>query len=66
MTKDDLEKSKIEKISIDDERYKNFEKAYKYAMDMTNKEIHQGIEGLYHNLNTLQSRSGRIDCHLAA
>lgn len=27
-------------------------------MDMTKKEIHQAVEGLYHNLNTLQSRSG--------
>ena len=33
-------------------------KAYKYAMDMTRKEVHQACEGLYHNLNTLQSRSG--------
>lgn len=32
--------------------------AYDYAMDMTEKEIHQGIEALYHNLNSLQSRSG--------
>lgn len=32
--------------------------AYNYAMDMTEKEIHQAVEGLYHNLNTLQSRSG--------
>ena len=32
--------------------------AYKYAMDMTEKEVHQAVEGLYHNLNTLQSRSG--------
>lgn len=32
--------------------------AYQYAMDMTRKEVHQGAEGLYHNLNTLQSRSG--------
>lgn len=34
------------------------EKAYKYAMDMTIKEVHQAAEGLFHNLNTLQSRSG--------
>jgi len=27
-------------------------------MDMTEKEVHQAVEGLYHNLNTLQSRSG--------
>ena len=33
-------------------------KAYKYAMDMTIKETYQAVEGMYHNLNTLQSRSG--------
>jgi ribonucleoside-triphosphate reductase len=32
--------------------------AYKYAYDMTVKEIYQATEGLFHNLNTLQSRSG--------
>lgn len=31
---------------------------YKYAYDMTKKEIYQAVEGMYHNLNTLQSRSG--------
>lgn len=36
----------------------SFPKAYKYAMDMTEKEVYQAVEGLYHNLNTLQSRSG--------
>ena len=45
--------------SIEDVRYvEESLKAYKYAMDMTEKEIHQAVEGLYHNLNTLQSRSG--------
>ena len=48
----------VEQISIDDERYKNFPKAYQYAMDMTTKELKQAVEGMYHNLNTLQSRSG--------
>lgn len=33
-------------------------RAYEYALDMTEREIHQAVEGLYHNLNTLQSRSG--------
>ena len=33
-------------------------KAYKYAMDMTVKETQQAVEGMYHNLNSLQSRSG--------
>lgn len=32
--------------------------AYEYAMDMTKKELYQAVEGMYHNLNTLQSRSG--------
>ncbi len=49
---------KIEDISINDVQYKKYQKAWQYALDMTNKEIHQGVEGLYHNLNTLQSRSG--------
>ena len=30
----------------------------RYALDMTIKETYQAVEGLYHNLNTLQSRSG--------
>lgn len=47
-----------EKTSIKDDFFKSFEKAYNYAIDMTNKEVYQAVEGLYHNLNTLQSRSG--------
>ena len=31
---------------------------YYYAMDMTERETKQAVEGMYHNLNTLQSRSG--------
>ena len=31
---------------------------YKYAMDKTIQELNQSVEGMYHNLNTLQSRSG--------
>lgn len=45
-------------ISIDDNWYKKIPKVYKYAMDMTIKETEQAVEGLYHNLNSLQSRSG--------
>lgn len=44
--------------SIEDEFYKQYDKAYKYAMDLTTKETQQAVEGMYHNLNTLQSRSG--------
>ena len=31
---------------------------YQYALDMTERETKQAVEGMYHNLNTLQSRSG--------
>lgn len=44
--------------SINDKVFIRNEMAYKYAMDMTIKEVHQAAEGLFHNLNTLQSRSG--------
>lgn len=40
----------ITDVSINDNRYKKFEKAYKYAMDMTIKECNQAVEGMYHNL----------------
>ncbi len=46
-------------VDIEDKDLKECHpKAYKYAMDMTEKETHQAVEGMYHNLNTLQSRSG--------
>lgn len=46
-------------LSIDESDYQVYSpKAYQYAIDMTEKEVHQAVEGLYHNLNTLQSRSG--------
>ena len=32
--------------------------AWEYAMEMTEKETMQAVEAMYHNLNTLQSRSG--------
>ena len=45
--------------SIKDSEYEAYSpKAYKYAIDMTVRETHQAVEALYHNLNTLQSRSG--------
>ncbi len=45
-------------VSIDDTEVYSNERVRKYAMDMTEKEVHQSVEGMYHNLNTLQSRSG--------
>ena len=38
--------------------FSSWEKAYQYAMEMTKREAKQAVEGMYHNLNTLQSRSG--------
>jgi anaerobic ribonucleoside-triphosphate reductase len=49
--------SPVEK-PIDDEVYKQHTEEYDYAMDMTTRELQQAVEGMYHNLNTLQSRSG--------
>ena len=49
----------ITEYSIDDTEWGAYHsKAYEYAIDMTKKEVHQAVEGMYHNLNTLQSRSG--------
>lgn len=42
----------------DAEYYQINSKAYLYAINMTEKEVYQAVEGMYHNLNTLQSRSG--------
>ena len=47
-----------QKFSIEDDYFKEDKEIYQYALDMTEKEIHQAVEGMYHNLNTLQSRSG--------
>ena len=45
----------IAELSVEDPWYAPdvYEKAYKFATDMTEKEINQAVEGMYHNLNTL-------------
>ena len=48
----------IEDFSIENELYTSNRKVYKYALEKTEKELNQAVEGMYHNLNTLQSRSG--------
>lgn len=53
MKNTDKDRSITDKFWID-----AFPKAYQYALDLTEKEVYQSVEGLYHNLNTLQSRSG--------
>lgn len=47
-----------EYLSIESNWWKSDKKAYQYALDMTTKECYQAVEGMFHNLNTLQSRSG--------
>ena len=54
---EELTKEQIRGISIDDKFY-NDDEAKRYAMDKTIEELNQAVEGMYHNLNTLQSRSG--------
>lgn len=51
-------KTDAKNISIDDRTVYSDEKVYVFAKDMTTRELYQAVEGLYHNLNTLQSRSG--------
>ena len=54
-------------MPIDDEKYKASGNVYTYALDQTEKELKQAVEGLYHNLNTLQSRSGnQLEVNVAA
>ena len=46
------------KISINDQEAKIHSKAYEYAIEMLESEGKQAAQGLYHNLNTLESRQG--------
>ena len=55
-----LDDEQIKSTSILDDYYKSHVGAYNYAMDMTVKEIHQAVEGMYHNLNTL----GRLNSNV--
>ena len=47
-----------DKMTIEDKFYTRYDRVYNYALDMTIKEVYQAVEAMYHNLNTLQSRSG--------
>jgi ribonucleoside-triphosphate reductase len=48
----------IDNWHINDTMFANDPKAHTYAMDMLEKEGRQAAQGLYHNLNTLESRQG--------
>ena len=59
----EYDKKLNDSLSINDKLYHPKEidpddLAYSYAMEMTTRELNQAVEGMYHNLNTLQSRSG--------
>lgn len=56
---DELDWDYLTTFSIDNRQFtEKFPQVYQYAMDMTTRELQQAVEGMYHNLNTLQSRSG--------
>lgn len=56
---DELDWEYLKTFSINDKQFsEKFPDVYKYALNMTTKELKQAVEGMYHNLNTLQSRSG--------
>lgn len=45
-------------LSIEDEFFKTDERVFTYATDMLNKDCEQAAQGIFHNLNTLESRQG--------
>lgn len=50
---------KYGELNYSNEKFKeDYEAVYKFAFNQTEREIYQAVEGMYHNLNTLQSRSG--------
>lgn len=48
----------VKQLPIDSEFFASDAAVYNYAMDMLEKEGSQAAQGLYHNLNTLESRQG--------
>ena len=57
-SKTPLSKDEIRELPIDSDWYNHSLPAYEYAMEKTIEELNQAVEGMYHNLNSLQSRSG--------
>ena len=46
-------------LHFDNKEFKELHpEAWAYAIEMTEREVYQAVEAMYHNLNTLQSRSG--------
>ena len=57
-TKYDLHQDKTVHLGDYEEFGIHHPEVWEYALTMTEKELSQAAEGLYHNLNSLQSRSG--------
>lgn len=53
-----LKEQKNNIASIEKGKEIDWRPVYKYALEMTERETYQAVEAMYHNLNTLQSRSG--------
>ena len=53
-----LTREEKKNTSINNPKYTKHKIAWKYAKNLTDRELSQAVEGMYHNLNTLQSRSG--------
>lgn len=51
IAEEDMPQYLNDSLSIDDEKYTNNQKVYKYTLDKTEQEVKQGAEGLFHNLN---------------
>lgn len=59
LTEKELDSSFHPGLSIEEKNYvAHNKKAAKYALEDLKSEVHQAMEGLLHNANTLQSRSG--------
>lgn len=54
----------IKGTSIDDKIYASNRYVHKKALALTIKETNQAVESMYHNLNSLQSRSGMNGCSI--
>lgn len=47
----DFDTEEMRQTSIEADIYKSIPEVYKYAMDMTERELMQAVQGMYHNLN---------------
>lgn len=58
LTPPEIDRHKVSGISVEDTAVYTDAEAAKLAMQWTTEELGQAVEGMYHNLNSLQSRSG--------